>query len=107
MAGDPNVVPAKSCSNGGFISRADQDLLELLIGQLNGHISSSVNAAAKLYGSRIRFVDVREAFAGHEICMPETYLNGINLLDVKGSFHPNKAGQCAYAHQVWSALISY
>jgi N-acetylneuraminic acid mutarotase len=39
------------------------------------------------------FVDVRPAFAAHELCTQNSWLNGINLLNLVTSFHPNRAGQ--------------
>jgi lysophospholipase L1-like esterase len=39
------------------------------------------------------FVDARPAFAGHGYCAHDAWINGVMLLDVKGSFHPNAAGQ--------------
>lgn len=41
-----------------------------------------------------RFVDVRAAFAGHDICASSSrrWINGLNLLRLSESFHPNAAG---------------
>ena len=104
VAGYPDIVPASSCSNGGFISSTDLNLLRPLIEKLNAHIQGGVDIAARSTGHSITFVDVREAFSGHEPCTCQAYINGIDLLDIKGSFHPKLAGQCVYAHQVWSAM---
>ena len=40
-----------------------------------------------------RFADARPAFAGHGYCSDDPWINGVNLLDVSGSFHPNAYGQ--------------
>ncbi|MFI9383188.1 SGNH/GDSL hydrolase family protein [Kutzneria sp. NPDC052558] len=40
-----------------------------------------------------RFVDARPAFAGHGYCSVDAWINGVTLLDVSGSFHPNASGQ--------------
>jgi len=39
------------------------------------------------------FVDARPAFAGHGYCAADAWINGVTLLDVSSSFHPNAAGQ--------------
>ena len=46
-----------------------------------------------------RFVDPRAAFAAHGLCSPERWINPFVREDgaIKGSFHPNVAGQRALA----------
>lgn len=39
------------------------------------------------------FADVRPAFAGHEICDSDSWLNAIDLGNLKASYHPTGAGQ--------------
>ena len=39
------------------------------------------------------FADARPAFAGHGYCGPAPWINGVELLDIQGSFHPDDAGQ--------------
>jgi hypothetical protein len=39
------------------------------------------------------FLDVRPAFAAHELCTQDPWLNGINPSNLVNSFHPNQAGQ--------------
>jgi hypothetical protein len=39
------------------------------------------------------FVDVRPAFAAHELCSQASWLNGLILNNPVTSFHPNQAGQ--------------
>lgn len=64
-------------------------------------------------GIDIRFVDVFDAFVGHEALSDDPYINGIvnhNEYDINQSwlagpvssysFHPNEAGQAAYAAEV-------
>ncbi|HEX7308573.1 SGNH/GDSL hydrolase family protein [Lentzea sp.] len=46
--------------------------------------------------ARARFVDAREAFADHGVCAAEPWMNGLTT-PVGDSYHPNKAGQAAYA----------
>ncbi|QUQ65848.1 SGNH/GDSL hydrolase family protein [Kutzneria sp. CA-103260] len=40
-----------------------------------------------------QFADARPAFAGHGYCAADAWINGVTLLDVAGSFHPNAYGQ--------------
>ncbi|WP_367130468.1 SGNH/GDSL hydrolase family protein [Saccharothrix sp. HUAS TT1] len=39
------------------------------------------------------YADVREAFAGHGVCADDSWLNGLVLVPVDRSYHPNRAGQ--------------
>jgi hypothetical protein len=38
------------------------------------------------------FSDVRDEFAGHGICAPEPYLNGLVVSPASNSYHPNQDG---------------
>lgn len=38
------------------------------------------------------FADVREAFDGHGVCSSEPWLNGLVLIPLDRSYHPNRAG---------------
>jgi lysophospholipase L1-like esterase len=42
------------------------------------------------------YVDVRDSFAGHEVCSGNDWIHGVELGDINMSFHPNQAGQQAY-----------
>lgn len=46
-----------------------------------------------------RFVDVRRAFASHGVCSQAPYVQGV-ANPLSASFHPNPAGQAAYARAV-------
>jgi hypothetical protein len=52
-------------------------------------------AIAKAAGvtTETTFVDVRPAFAAHELCSQTPWLNGLILSNPVTSFHPNQAGQ--------------
>ncbi len=43
------------------------------------------------------FVDVRRAFAGHEICDHSSWLHSLDLTELAASYHPTASGQQAYA----------
>src|SRR5580658_1423674 len=54
-------------------------------------LDSLISAAADQYGDT--FVDVNPYFSGHQICDWNSYLNGIDWLDLGASFHPTADGQ--------------
>jgi lysophospholipase L1-like esterase len=39
------------------------------------------------------FADVRDQFAGHEICDSGSWLNSVDIFAISSSYHPNAAGQ--------------
>lgn len=56
-----------------------------------------------------QFVDVRAAFAGHDICASgnQRWINGLNIFNIGESFHPNAAGHAnGYLPALRSALAS-
>ncbi len=56
-----------------------------------------------------QFVDVRAAFAGHDICASGSarWINGLNLLQPSESYHPKLAGHAhAYLPALQDALIA-
>jgi lysophospholipase L1-like esterase len=53
-----------------------------------------------------RFVDVRTAFAGHEICDHSSWLRSIDLTEIAASYHPTAAGQQAYAGALAAAITA-
>lgn len=73
-----------------------------------GHEMDRLNAAADELAVTIddatrrtdaEFVDVRAPFAGHAVCQPDSYLNGVKPI-VVNSFHPDTPGHEAYAAAV-------
>ena len=54
-------------------------------------IDSVIQTAAAQYGDV--FADVRPAFAGHEICDSDSWLNSVDWTDFSDSYHPTAAGQ--------------
>jgi len=63
--------------------------------QINKTIDVLDAAIAKAAGTSTgtAFVDVRPAFAAHELCSQTPWLNGIIPNNLVSSFHPNQAGQ--------------
>ena len=56
-------------------------------------LSEVTAAAAARAGAR--YVDVREAFAGHGVCSAQPWINAL-VSPTDDSYHPNTAGQAAY-----------
>jgi hypothetical protein len=57
--------------------------------QLSNIISGAV---AQLGDPSVRYVDVLDAFRGHRVCGDVEWANGVNLLDIPETFHPNDRG---------------
>jgi hypothetical protein len=84
VLGYPHVVePSGPCS----LSAAKRQALNEGADQL----AAVTQAQAAKAGAR--FADARPTFAGHGYCAADAWINGVNLLDVSGSFHPNGYGQ--------------
>jgi lysophospholipase L1-like esterase len=64
-------------------------------------LDGAIQAAAQRHGDA--FADVRNQFAGHEICDSGSWLHSVNLLDIDVSYHPTAAGQSGGYYPVFSA----
>ena len=60
IAGYPDIVPASSCSDGGFVPTTDLDLLRPVIGELNAHIQDAVDIVARDTGHSVTFARCQE-----------------------------------------------
>lgn len=61
-------------------------------------LNSAVDVVAEVTRERAEaagfaFSDVRDEFAGHGVCSDDPWVNGLVLLPVDRSYHPNRAGQ--------------
>ncbi len=61
------------------------------LNQAADQLDDQIQAAAERYGDV--FADVRSAFAGHEICDSDSWLNSVDWFDLGVSYHPTAAGQ--------------
>ena len=94
----PNLFPEHGCRklNAVFDERA-QRFMRTAGGVLDRTIASAASQA------HVHFVDVRHEFADHELCARHEWVDFFvaprakRPLAVTGSFHPNAAGQQAYA----------
>jgi lysophospholipase L1-like esterase len=79
-----DLSQSSSCAGLSTTDRTDIDQgIDLIDGVLQ--------TAAAQYGDV--FADIRPAFAGHEICDSDSWLNSIDWTDIDNSYHPTSAGQ--------------
>jgi lysophospholipase L1-like esterase len=97
--GYPHLAPLPTLDPEGcpWMSGEDQRLARGIVDALD----DAVRDAAQRSGTA-RFVDVRTAFAGHELCTDDPWVNAIGL--GAGGAHPNAAGQMALAEAVADGL---
>lgn len=105
VVGYPNLFPVRGCAKlRAFFSAPSQAFLRLAGGVLDRTIARAAAAAG------VRFVDVRSAFKGHELCSRHEWIDFVvaprvhRLTATMGSFHPNAAGQRAYARTLRGVL---
>ena len=64
-------------------------------------LDGAIQAAALRHGDV--FADVRNQFAGHEICDSGSWLHSVDLLNLGVSYHPTAAGQSGGYYPAFSA----
>lgn len=79
------------------ITTAELNRIYEAAAQLSNIISGAI---AQLGDPNVRFVDVLDAFRGHRICSDFEWANGVNLLDIPETFHPNDRGYVEMASQL-------
>ncbi len=96
-----------------YISRPDVEWIRSKADGLNAALRQGVDQARAL-GVRATYVDVANAFAGHEVCgSRRDWVNGALFTASPGlgvdraSFHPNQRGHRAYARAVAAAIQGY
>lgn len=104
VAGYPHLFasgPDSDCKP--FISVREAAWIDSLVDSGNAKIAAAVQTARQTSGN-VSYVNVTGSFAGHELCTEDQWLYGLHLaLDggptlIKGSYHPTRAGQRAYAN---------
>lgn len=75
-------------------SRAKIDELDNLINDITGNM-------ARQHG--FTFADVRARFIGHQLCSDDRWLHGLNLADIRESYHPTAAGQVSGYYPAFNA----
>jgi lysophospholipase L1-like esterase len=94
---DPQQWPANVGASCGALHAADVETLRKVTTLLDETIRDVANKV-----DNVEVLDVRDAFAGHGRCGPETpWLNGfsvrVSATPFRGSFHPNADGYAAIA----------
>jgi lysophospholipase L1-like esterase len=113
VGGYPRFFPDRTLDSDlvcDYLSLPTRHWINDRIGEVNDTIEQAV------WSNGFEFVDLEDAFDGHERCREgdvEEWLNGLSNLEeltlsdkryVSHSFHPNEAGQQAFAHRFLSAL---
>lgn len=95
--GYPRLFNGETCNGGARISSGEEQRLN----DTADLLARVTRRAAHARG--FRFVDPRNAFAGHEICSDHEWLNGLSN-PTSESYHPNRDGHRAYAQLVLAKL---
>jgi hypothetical protein len=94
---DARIVTAPNC---GYLTASEKNAARTLVTQLNAAIKTAVNRINNVQlHRRFEYVDPNYAsspFTGHELCMPDSYFNGL-YVPTSYMLHPNAKGQAAYA----------
>jgi hypothetical protein len=91
----------------GIISKTDKLWLNSMGVLMNNVIKAAVTSVAST-GIKIHFVDPGPTFSGHEECTDDPYLNGLDVVNMQYSFHPNSEGQTqGYTPPFQAAVNSY
>ena len=92
---DPSDAGLTSCA--GFTADESRWLREK-----GDQLAAGVRREAEAAGAR--YLDAAAAFAGHEACGADPRMEGVNFVNVAGSYHPNAAGHEQLARLVQAAL---
>ena len=97
IAGYPYLFNGQDCSWATFFSGREMSRLNAGTAELDRLIDARSGAAGFTY------VEVRDDFAGHAVCDSQAWVNNLTF-PVDESFHPNRAGNRAYAAAITPAL---
>jgi len=101
----PNLFPTHSC---GKLRSLFPLKAQAFLRRAGAVLDDTIRLAAG--DAHVQFVDVRAAFAGHELCSSDEWLDFLvaprrhRVTAVTGSFHPNARGQAAYARVLLGVL---
>ncbi len=98
--GYPRLTPApgEDVEGCGWLDDEDQSRAAAILAALD----DAIRSAADTSEGAVEYVDVSDAFAGHELCTSESWLNPVGV--GAGYAHPNAAGQQALEEAVAAAL---
>jgi hypothetical protein len=112
VAGYPLLFPANpttSCDSGSILGKlaklspSAQNRLNAFGAELNNTIAQAVSQV-KDDGVDIQFVNPQVAFTGHALCTSDPWILPLSVTNRVSSYHPNAAGQQAYADLVNECL---
>jgi lysophospholipase L1-like esterase len=101
----PNLFPAQGCRK---LNAVFDEHAQTFMRTAGGVLDATIAAAASQ--AHVQFVDVRQEFAQHELCARKEWVDFLvrprarRPGAITGSFHPNAAGQRAYARVLRRAL---
>lgn len=90
VGGYPHIFNGEDCNALTFFSPDEESRLNGATSELDGLIRTKAGA------NGFRYVDPVGAFQGHAVCDDTEWLNGLSN-PVEESYHPNRAGNEAYA----------
>jgi lysophospholipase L1-like esterase len=97
VVGYPRLFNGTDCNAGTFFSPTEMTRLNQTADLLNSKVAAAASAAG------FSFVNPTSLFIGHAVCGSPEWINGLSN-PVSESYHPNVAGQTAYAGLVEPAL---
>jgi lysophospholipase L1-like esterase len=98
VVGYPRLFNGTDCNAGTFFSPTEMTRLNQTADLLNAKVAAAASAAG------FSFVNPTSVFIGHAVCGSPEWINGLSN-PVSESYHPNVAGQTAYANLVDDVLV--
>jgi len=93
----PNTVPTRSPSplSEMLISSREAELSNILTRAINDQLRDAATIAGDLWGSTrsVRYLDLTDALNGHRLFDEREGVNGVDVRNLRGSYHPNELGQ--------------
>lgn len=90
VGGYPHIFNGEDCNAATFFSPEEESRINGATTELDGLISTKAKA------NGFRYVDPVSTFKGHAVCDDPEWINGLSD-PVEESYHPNRAGNEAYA----------
>ncbi|WP_158812394.1 GDSL-type esterase/lipase family protein [Streptomyces fulvoviolaceus] len=103
----PNEVPSGSSSplSEMLISTREAQMVNQFGSTISELNEQATQAAADMTGRYFIYAaEVTQALAGHELFSAQEGLNGIDFLNMQGSYHPNPIGQARLANALTPAV---
>lgn len=97
VVGYPRIFNGEDCNALTWFSPQEEARMNALVDKMDSLLATK--ASAHGFG----FSDPRAAFTGHAVCDRPEYINGLSM-PIEESYHPNDAGNRAYATLVTGAF---